>query len=408
MENLANLLRPKYLDDVIGQKNIIKLLKEAKKNNFLTSYLFFGEPGIGKTSCAIALANEFNYSYSLFNAAVDSKSDLIEKLHDNKIVIIDEIHRLNKDKQDILLSYLEHDKNYIFATTTENPYFKVNPALRSRLKILEFKKLDLEDIKKGILKHFENKVFTFKISNENLNSLIDSSSGDYRNILNNLQFIQNIYPNQEITQELIKTIIPNINFFSDKNSTSHYNNLSAFHKSLRGSDVDASLYYASLILKTGDIDGLIRRIIAMSYEDIGLASPNTQIRVDCAIRAIERLGMPEAKIPLGFIICELCLAPKSNSSYKSINNAYNYVENGKIYDTPIHLKDAHYKSANKLGYGIDYKYPHDFPYNYVEQSYLPNELKSVKFFEFGNSKNEQNYKQYWDNIKRLIKEKKWN
>lgn len=401
---MANALRPSRLDDIIGQKNVVQLLKDTKKNNFLTSYLFFGEPGVGKTSCAIALANEFDISYALFNATVDSKADLIKKLDLHKIVIIDEIHRLNKDKQDILLSYLEQDKNIVFATTTENPYFKVNPALRSRMKILEFKKLSVADIKEGIKKHFTNKVFTFKITDQNLTSLIESSSGDYRNVLNNLQFIEKIYPKKEISLELIKTIVPNINFFSDKDATSHYDNLSAFHKSLRGSDVDAALYYASLILETGDMDGLIRRIVAMSYEDIGLASPNIQIRVDAAVRAIERLGLPEALLPLGFIICELCLAPKSNSAYKGITKALDYVKTGKIYDIPKHLKDAHYNSASKLGYGIEYKYPHDYPYHYVEQTYLPNELKNIKFFEFGSSKNEKNYKEYWDLIKKMVKE----
>lgn len=405
MKNIANALRPQKLDQVIGQKNVVELLQQTVKNNFLTSYLFFGEPGIGKTSCAVALANEFGKSYGFFNASVDSKADLVRELENNQIVIVDEIHRLNKDKQDILLSYLEHDRNIIFATTTENPYFKVNPAVRSRLKILEFLKLSVEDIFQGIKKHFASGTFTFKITEQDLKVIINSSSGDYRNVLNNLGFLEKIYPNQIIDLSQIEAIISSVSFFSDKNGSGHYDNLSAFHKSLRGSDVDAALYYAALILKSGDLDGLIRRLIAMSYEDIGLANPNITIKVDAAVRAIERLGMPEAKLPLGFIICELCLAPKSNASYLAINRAIKLIDDGFIYQVPAHLKDSHYKSAAKLNHGVGYRYPHDYPYNYVNQQYLPNELKNKRFFELGNSQIETKYRDYWTKIQQFVKEK---
>ncbi|WP_426460961.1 replication-associated recombination protein A [Mycoplasma hafezii] len=404
-KNLANELRPKTIDDLVGQEHIKLLLKKVAQNKLLTSFIFFGESGIGKTSAAIALANDLNKKYGYFNASVDNKSDLIEILTNNEIIIIDEIHRLNKDKQDILLSYLEFDKIIVYATTTENPYFKVNPALRSRMQILQFLKLSENDILQGLkkitAKHFPN----LKISDEMLLNLARYSAGDFRSSINNLQILAFLKDDDSyVTEKDLKAIVPNINFYSDSNSTAHYNNLSAFHKSLRGSDVDAALYYGFLILKSGDTDGLFRRMLCVAYEDVGLANSNIGMRTLSAIQVFERLGLPEGKLAISHAIIDLALAPKSNSSYEAMQKVENIIETGKIYDIPKHLKDAHYKSSKLIGDGIGYQYPHDNKAtHWLPQEYLPKELKNMKFYIPANNQNELGYQKYWDSIKNIKK-----
>ncbi|QSF13672.1 replication-associated recombination protein A [Mycoplasma sp. Mirounga ES2805-ORL] len=379
MKNLANKLRPETLDDVVGQKEVVSLLKKVASNKLTNSFIFFGESGVGKTSCAIALANDLELKYELFNASVDKKEDLIKGLQNNELLIIDEIHRLNKDKQDILLSFLELDKVTIYATTTENPYFKINPALRSRMQILQFNKLSEEEmfygIKNILKKHYSNLIVEDKI----IKILIKNSGGDYRFCINNLQMIALLNKDNKITENDLKSVIPNINFYSDKDSTSHYNNLSAFHKSLRGSDVDAALYYGTILLKSGDIEGLFRRLTACAYEDIGLADPNIGLKIEAAYKAFERLGLPEARLPIYYSIITIALTPKSNTIYESINKIEEYVNQGNIFEVPLHLRDGHYSSASKLGIG-NYIYPHDYPRHFVKQKYLPKQVKQ-SFFE---------------------------
>lgn len=385
MKNLANEIRPRTLDDIVGQKHVVSLLKEIVKNKASTSFIFFGESGTGKSSAAVALANDLKLKYDYFNATINNKDELINTIQTNDIIIIDEIHRLNKDKQDILLSYLEYDKIIVYATTTENPYFKVNPALRSRMQILQFNKLSEEDILFGLKKIIKTYYPKFKIKDDILKVLIKNSAGDYRSCINNLQILTLLNKDKEVTEESIKTLIPNVNFYSDKESSAHYNNLSAFHKSLRGSDVDAALYYGALILKTGDYMGLFRRLTAATYEDVGLADPTLPMRVEAAFNAVERLGFPEAYLPLYYIIISVAIAPKSNTVYKAIQKVEPFIEQGNIYEIPKHLRDAHYKSASKLGDGLDYKYPHDFPNHWVKQEYLPKRIASKKFFEPDNN-----------------------
>ncbi|WP_370452021.1 replication-associated recombination protein A [Mycoplasma sp. NEAQ87857] len=400
-KNLANQLRPNKIDDIVGQTHVKKLLKQVVKNNLTTSFLFFGESGIGKTTAAMCLANEMNLNWGYFNASVDAKNKLIEILDNCDVVIIDEIHRLNKDKQDILLSYLEFDKIIVYATTTENPYFKVVPALRSRMQILELYKLSINDIVDGLRKIIDQNFNNLNISDKMLIELANYSAGDYRSSINNLQMLALLKSNNEpVSLADLKDIIPNINFYSDANSTAHYDNLSAFHKSLRGSDYNAALYYGLLILKSGDYDGLFRRMLCVAYEDIGLASIGIGSRVENAIKAYERLGMPEGKLPITYAIMDLALAPKSNSVYQAINQVEQVLNQGQIYQVPKHLKDAHYNSAKKLGYGLEYLYPHDYPNNYIKQDYLPKELLNYQFFEFGDNLVEKKLKQYWTNIKK--------
>lgn len=400
MKNLANELRPQTLDEIIGQKHVIETLKKVAKNKLNTSFIFFGESGTGKTSTAIALANDIGYSYGLFNATLHSKNDLLKLLKEHDVVIIDEIHRLNKDKQDILLSYLESDLTIVYATTTENPYFRVNPALRSRMQIRQFNKLSEDDIFQGLKlildKHFSH----LEIEDHVLKNLVKFSNGDYRNSINNLQLISLLSDDKKITEDNLKKFIPNINFYSDMDSSAHYNNLSAFHKSLRGSDVNAALYYGSLILKTGDYQGLYRRLICIAYEDVGLADPNLALRISTAFDNVEKLGFPEANLPIYYSIISAALAPKSNSVYLALNKVQNFIDQGNIYEVPKHLRDSHYASAKKLGDGIDYLYPHNFPNSIVKQDYLPNEIRNINFFEFRENDLDK-LKQYYEQIKNL-------
>ncbi|MHA0272743.1 replication-associated recombination protein A [Mycoplasma sp. 48589B] len=400
-QNLANALRPKTLSDLVGQEHVIKLLKKVVVNGINSSFLFFGEAGTGKTSTAIALANDLGLKYDYFNASVDSKAKLVNILENNQCIIIDEIHRLNKDKQDILLSYVEFDKIIVYATTTENPYFKVVPAVRSRMQILQFNKISEVDIVNKLEQITKDNFPHLKVNRSQLLALAKLSAGDLRSSINNLQMLANcVDEGDEITDEVIKTVVPNVNFYSDLDSCVHYNNLSAFHKSLRGSDPDAALYYGMLILQSGDIDGLFRRMLCVAYEDVGLASPNVSLRVAEAIRSFERLGLPEGKLPIGFAIIDLALAPKSNASYLAISQVDQLINSGGIYEIPKHLRDAHYSSASKLGDGVDYKYPHDYANNYVKQQYLPDEIKNIKFYWPQQNTNELNLEKYWNLIKK--------
>ncbi len=397
MNDIENI---KTLEQIVGQKKIVPLFKKLVEQKYLLNIIIFGEPGIGKTTCAKALAKSYNLPFDIFNSSTENKKDLEEKIAKNKILIIDEIHRLNKDKQDILLPKIENKEIYVIATTTENPYFKVNPALRSRMKLFEFHKLTQEEIIQDIQKRRKNKEINLNIEESDLEVVIKLSNGDYRSVLSNIELLSVLFGDKKITKEDINIAIPNLTFNSDKDATAHYDMLSAFHKSLRGSDVDAALYYSYILTKSGDIDNVIRRIQAMVYEDVGMASNNLSLKVDSAIKAIERLGMPEAMLPLTYIIIELCLAPKSNSVYNAMSKVREFVEQGNVFQVPNHLRDNHFKSAKKLKYGEGYKYPHNYNNNYISQQYLPNEIKNVKFFEYGFNKVEQAYKKYWEEIKK--------
>ncbi|WP_033161380.1 replication-associated recombination protein A [[Mycoplasma] collis] len=401
MNNLKNnLFLPEKLDDIVGQEHLKFLFKKVVENKNNSSFIFYGESGIGKTSSAIVLAKELNKKFIIFNSVLDNKELLIKYINEYDVIIVDEIHRLNRDKQDILLSFLEQKEKIFYATTTENPYFKINPSIRSRMQILKFEKISENDIFNVIQKLIKNKKLDLKFTDSTLDSFIKISNGDLRNVFNNLQLLINLKIKDLTNLEVIKKIFPTNNFYYDNKKDLTYDNLSAFHKSVRGSDVDASLYYGLLLVKGGNLDAFFRRILAIIYEDIALANSFLAIKVDAAIRAIERLGMPEALLPIGNIIIELALSPKSNSSYKATKKVSAFLDDNKIYKIPNHLKDNHYKSAYKLGNGIGYKYPHDYPNSYVKQTYLPKEINNLNFFEFGDSKNEQKILEYWNKIKK--------
>ncbi|ATZ18795.1 recombination factor protein RarA [Williamsoniiplasma somnilux] len=386
---LAFILRPISTRNIVGQSKINSsngLIQKMIKNNFLTSLIFFGPPGTGKTSFAIALANDLNVKYEIFNASYDKKEKLdkiinLAKNENNFILIIDEIHRMNKDKQDLLLEHMEAGNLTIFSTTTENPFFVINPAVRSRSTIVKLESITNQEMFEYFDKLLSDKIINLKISNEALNYLIEIAGGDLRSAINNLELFINLYADEYIDLDLVLKVMPLAKTRSGGYGDDFHDLKSALQKSIRGSDINASLYYFSRLVQIGDFETLMRRMVIMAYEDIGLANPNIPIHVLKACESFRIIGMPEGIIPLGLAIVEMALSEKSNSAYLAVNKAMSDVEAGIILDVPNHLKDTHYKSAAKLGYGKNYKYPHDFKNDWVDQQYLPNEIKNVQYYK---------------------------
>ncbi|ASZ09174.1 replication-associated recombination protein A [Mesoplasma chauliocola] len=386
---LAYLLRPQSTSEIIGQKHLLKeegLIKRMIGNNFCRSLIFYGPSGVGKTSFAMALANDLNIEYDIFNASFDKKENLtkiIDKAINKErfILVIDEIHRLNRDKQDILLSFMEKGNVYLFATTTENPFFTINPAIRSRATILELKRVNHDDAFEFINKLISDKKVKLNIKTEALKYLCELNSGDIRSLLNNVELFNSLYKDEEVTIDLISTVISQGKNPSGSTGDDFHDLKSALQKSVRGSDVDAALHYFSRLLSIGDYETLMRRMVIMAYEDIGLANPTLPPRVMQACEAFRQIGMPEGIIPLGLVIIEMALSQKSNSALMAANKAFEDVKNGMAYDVPSHLKDNHYKSAIKLNRGVNYLYPHVEEKGWIAQQYLPDEIKNIKYFK---------------------------
>lgn len=397
MEILADILRPRKLNDVIGQDHLIgkdKVLTNLIINKKMFSMIFYGKPGIGKTSIATAISNELEIKTRFLNATINNKNDfdtVIEeaKFYGTILLVVDEIHRMNKDKQDILLPYIENGLIILIGLTTSNPYHKINPAIRSRCQIFELHELNNEDIIK-ILKKAAKKLENIIIDNESYEYIANISSGDVRSALNLLEIAYYSTTNHEITINVLKNINSKPVFFHDKNEDGHYDVLSALQKSIRGSDVDAALHYLARLITAGDLDSIYRRLSVIAYEDIGMANPGIGPRLDAAINASERVGLPEARIPLGQIVCEMALSPKSNSTHLALDAALNDINMGNTGNVPDHIKTN----------STIYLYPHNYKNSWVKQEYMPKNLIGKKYYIKKNNKIEDNLNKIHEEMKK--------
>lgn len=401
---LAIKLAPNSLSEVIGQKHLIgkdKILTNLVKNKKLFSMILYGKPGIGKTSIANALVKDLNVRYRFLNATINTKKDLdvvIEeaKLYDGIVLIMDEIHRLNKDKQDILLPQLESGLITLIGMTTSNPYHAINPAIRSRCQLFELQELETEDIIEGLKRAIKHPDLAgIDIDDKSINLIAKLAGNDLRYAYNLLEISYYATDNKKITEEKIRTINNKPVFFSDKNGDGHYDLLSAFQKSIRGSDVDAALHYLGRLIIEGDLDSIYRRMSVIAYEDIGLANPAIGPRVDAAINAAERVGLPEARIPLGTIVAEMALSPKSNTAHIALDKAIEDIENGNVGNVPNHIKTS----------STEYKYPHDYKGAYVVQQYLPDKLKNKKYYVPKDIGYEKQIKEIYTRLEQLKRKK---
>lgn len=421
---LASRLRPTTLDEVVGQKHVIgkdKLLYRAIQADKLSSLIFYGPPGTGKTTLAKVIANTTSSEFRQINATIAGKKDMEEVIHAAKelrgmygrktILFIDEIHRFNRGQQDYLLPYVEDGTITLIGATTENPYFEVNGALLSRSAVFELKPLEKEDIRELLYRAVcdEKKgmgSFQAVLDEDAADFLAETAGGDARSALNALELgILTTAPLEDgkihitllVAQECIQRRVVHY----DKSGDNHYDTISAFIKSMRGSDPDAAIYYLARMLDAGeDIKFIARRIMICAAEDVGMADPQALVVAVSAAQAVERLGMPEARIPLAQAAVYVATAPKSNASYMAIDKALDAVRNQKNPPVPVHLQDHHYSGADKLGHGIGYRYVHEYPGHYVDQQYLPDGMEDVRFYEPGELGYEKQVRAYLSNLEK--------
>jgi len=399
-EPLAYRMRPTNLDEVVGQKDIIgkqTSLYKMIKNGYVPSMLLYGEPGIGKTSIAFAIAGTTKLPFIALNATTSGKKDVEAvvdeaRLTGKVILFLDEIHRFNKAQQDYLLPHVERGDIVLIGATTENPFHDVNPAIRSRCgQIKQLKRLtdkDIEELLQRALKEERGLGnLSINISAEQIKKIAEGTNGDARKSLTLLESIVYSSDKEEgifiVKDEIVDQMIEKVGVFGDKKGSHFYNLLSSLQKSIRGSDVDAALYYLAHLLESGDLTAVNRRLLVIAYEDIGLAKTSVGNNVLAAVTASERLGLPEARIPLSVAVVEMCLSSKSNAAYKALDAAINDVRNGRVGDIPMHLRDGHYSGSKALGH-VGYIYPHDFPIGtfggWVNQEYLPESLKGTQYY----------------------------
>lgn len=399
MSNLATRMRPQKIEDVIGQEHLTapdKILGRMVAAKQMSSIILYGPPGTGKTSMASALSGSLNIPFEYFNASTDDKKKLqtIAKEAEKQpvILLLDEIHRLDKPKQDFLLPYTENGQIILVGATTENPYISINPAIRSRATLLEIKSVTADAIanllEQSLTKDSVLKDYNVNVSRDTLLFIANNTDGDVRKALNSFELAILSTPADQdtvtITTQVMEEILQKKVLAGDKDGSEHYNLLSAFQKSIRGSDVNASLHYLARLILSGDLIGICRRLSIIAFEDIGLANPTAVTLTKNAIDVARDTGFPEARIPLAMAVVELALSPKSNNAYMALDRAIADINDPEIDTTiPAHLRDAHYKGADKMGV-VGYNYPHDYNAHYTPQQYLPTSLTNAFYLDTEN------------------------
>lgn len=396
---LAFRMRPQSIDEIVGQQHLVgpgKIIRRMVDAKRLSSMILYGPPGIGKTSIASAIAGSTHYAFRALNAATDKKKDLeivVEeaKMSGTVILLLDEVHRLDKPKQDFLLPHLENGRIVLIGATTENPHIAIHPAIRSRSQIFELYPLEPKEIQLALQRALSDKErglgnYEVEMEAQALNHFAHATNGDLRSALNALELAVESTPAADdgkihITTEIAEECLQKKTMTHDKDGDAHYDVISAFQKSIRGSDVNAALHYLARLVEAEDLTSIARRLMVIAYEDIGLANPAGAERAVTAVQAAFQLGFPEARIPLVNAVIELSLSDKSNSAISAIDAALSDIHNGHVGDVPAHLRDAHYSGAKSMGRGIGYRYPHDSPEGWIPQQYLPDLLKGRVYYE---------------------------
>ncbi len=418
---LADRIRPQSIDEVVGQKHLLgegKLLRNIISKNEIPNMIFYGPSGVGKTTVANIIAEKTGKTLRRLNATTASVSDIRDIVQtldtflapEGVLLYLDEIQHFNKKQQQSLLEFMENGKITLIASTTENPYFYVYNAVLSRSVVFEFKPVSADDIYDAlvraakILENNEYKSYNVTVDNDALVHIANSAGGDVRKALNSLEVaffaaVPDSESNVNITLDAAVQATQKKAMRYDKDGDSHYDILSAFQKSVRGSDPDAAIHYLARLISADDLPSICRRLLVMSSEDIGLAYPQAITIVKSCVDAALQLGFPEARIPLAQAVILLATAPKSNSAICAVDAALHDIETKDTGDVPEHLKDSHYSGSKALGHGLEYKYPHSFPNHYTPQQYLPDNIKNTKYYEYGDNKTEQAAKQYWSKIK---------
>ena len=406
---LADLLRPNNIDEVVGQKHLLDknaIFYKAIQSKKITNMIFYGPPGVGKTTLANIIAKSLNmalYSLNGTTATLDDVKKVIADVNslfnqNGVLLYLDEIQYFNKKQQQSLLEFIEKGQITLIASTTENPYFYIYPALLSRCTVFEFKALKVDDVIEGLKRAIKKVDAT--VDDKALTVLATSANGDMRKALNNLEFLLNgVGKDKKINIDDVKQLIDKANISYDKSEDHHFDNLSAFMKSLRGSDPDAAIFYLAKLLESGDIIAASRRLMCSVNEDVGLAYPQLIPIVKSCVDMAMQLGMPEAKLPLSNATILIATAPKSNSSYLAYQKASEDINKGKGINVPRQLQNTHFDGVDAKIKGQNYKYPHDYPNHYVKQQYLPDDIINSKYYTPQNNKNEQLNNEYWRKIK---------